>query len=128
MSGFITKSIFPFLLLLFLSSNLYSQNKKELQDKKKQLQQEINYTNKLLQETEKNKKTTINQLNQLIKKISSREALVLAMGQEISLINDSIANQEAHHKKKTFKEEFLDFLNKFELPFEEKYLFDWINE
>ena len=36
-----------------------------------------------------------------------------------------ILNQEKHHKKKTFKEEYLEFLRKFEAAYEEKYLFDW---
>ncbi len=38
-----------------------------------------------------------------------------------------ILNQEEHHKKKTFKEEYLDFLHKFEIEYNEKYLFDWID-
>lgn len=37
-----------------------------------------------------------------------------------------ILNQEAHHKKKTFREEYLDFLVKFEIEYDTKYLFDWI--
>lgn len=37
-----------------------------------------------------------------------------------------ILNQEDHHRKKTFKEEYQEFLRKFEIPFEEKYLFDFI--
>jgi putative transposase len=37
-----------------------------------------------------------------------------------------ILNQEAHHNKKTFKEEYLDFLKKFEIEYDEKYVFDWI--
>jgi putative transposase len=37
-----------------------------------------------------------------------------------------ILNQEEHHKKFTFKEEYLDFLKKFEVEYDEKYLFDWI--
>ena len=37
-----------------------------------------------------------------------------------------ILNQEKHHKNKTFKEEYLDFLHKFEIEYNEKYLFDWI--
>ena len=37
-----------------------------------------------------------------------------------------ILNQEEHHRKKTFKAEYTGFLKKFEIPFEEKYLFDWI--
>lgn len=36
-----------------------------------------------------------------------------------------ILNQEAHHQKRTFKEEYLDFLDKFEIPYEEKYLFEF---
>jgi REP element-mobilizing transposase RayT len=37
-----------------------------------------------------------------------------------------ILNQEEHHKKQTFKEEYLDFLHKFEIEFDNKYLFEWI--
>ena len=34
--------------------------------------------------------------------------------------------QEEHHKKTTFKEEYLDLLKKFEISFDGKYLFDFI--
>ena len=37
-----------------------------------------------------------------------------------------VLNQPEHHKKKTFKEEYLEFLTKFEIPYEEQYLFNWI--
>ena len=37
-----------------------------------------------------------------------------------------IVNQEEHHKKKTFKEEYLDFLRKFDIEYDEKYVFEWI--
>lgn len=37
-----------------------------------------------------------------------------------------ILNQEEHHKKQTFKEEYHSFLEKFEIEYDEKYLFDWI--
>ena len=39
-----------------------------------------------------------------------------------------ILNQEAHHQQRSFKEEYADFLEKFEIPFEERFLFDWIEE
>jgi REP element-mobilizing transposase RayT len=39
---------------------------------------------------------------------------------------DYVLIQPEHHKKKTFKEEYLEFLKKFEIPYEEKYLFNWI--
>lgn len=37
-----------------------------------------------------------------------------------------ILNQEEHHRKVTFREEYIDFLKKFEIDFDEKYLFEWI--
>ena len=37
-----------------------------------------------------------------------------------------IQNQETHHQKRSFKQEYLEFLKKFEIPFEEKYLFHFI--
>lgn len=35
-----------------------------------------------------------------------------------------IENQEEHHKRQKFKEEYLAFLEKFEVPFDERYIFD----
>jgi REP element-mobilizing transposase RayT len=37
-----------------------------------------------------------------------------------------VLHQPEHHKKKTFKEEYLEFLNKFEIRYEEQYLFEWM--
>jgi putative transposase len=34
-----------------------------------------------------------------------------------------IENQEKHHQKKSFMEEYLDFLQKFEVEYDEKYIF-----
>lgn len=36
-----------------------------------------------------------------------------------------IKNQRQHHKTKTFRNEYLELLSKFEIPFEEKYLFEF---
>ena len=36
-----------------------------------------------------------------------------------------IKNQDEHHRKKTFKEEYLTLLKKFNIDYNEKYLFDW---
>ncbi len=46
---------------------------------------------------------------------------------QIESVYQYIANQEEHHKKKTFKEEYLDFLQKFEIEYNEKYLFEWMD-
>jgi putative transposase len=46
---------------------------------------------------------------------------------QISRVYDYILEQEKHHKKKTFKQEYLAFLKKFEVEYDEKYLFEWYN-
>lgn len=43
----------------------------------------------------------------------------------IGRVYDYILNQESHHKKKTFKQEYLQFLKKFGVEYDEKYLFEW---
>ena len=45
---------------------------------------------------------------------------------QIEQVYNYILNQEQHHHKKTFKEEYVDFLQKFEIEYNEKYLFDWM--
>ena len=45
---------------------------------------------------------------------------------QVKGVYDYILNQEEHHVKKTFKEEYIDLLKKFEIQYDEKYLFDWI--
>ncbi|GAC1309206.1 MAG: hypothetical protein NVSMB24_24280 [Mucilaginibacter sp.] len=37
-----------------------------------------------------------------------------------------VLNQENHHQKKTFKQEYLNLLQKFEIAFEDRFLFDFI--
>ena len=44
----------------------------------------------------------------------------------IQNVYDYILNQEEHHRKKTFKEEYIDFLKQFEIEYNEKYLFEWM--
>jgi putative transposase len=34
-----------------------------------------------------------------------------------------VENQEEHHKLRTFREEYLDFLIKFDVPYDERYIF-----
>jgi len=42
---------------------------------------------------------------------------------QITAVINYIENQELHHKKKSFKEEYLNFLEKFEIDYEEKFIF-----
>ncbi len=44
----------------------------------------------------------------------------------IDNVYNYILNQEEHHKKKTFREEYVEFLQKFEIEYKDEYLFDWI--
>ncbi len=39
-----------------------------------------------------------------------------------------IENQKEHHKKRTFKEEYLAFLKAFEIEFKNEYLFQWLED
>ncbi len=45
---------------------------------------------------------------------------------QIDIVIKYILSQEEHHKKTTFREEYFDFLEKFEIDYDEKYLFEWI--
>jgi REP element-mobilizing transposase RayT len=45
---------------------------------------------------------------------------------QIETVYNYILNQEKHHNKQTFKDEYLDFLTKFEIEHDVKYLFEWI--
>ncbi len=44
---------------------------------------------------------------------------------QIDNVYNYILKQREHHKVKTFKEEYLNFLKKFNVQYNEKYLFDF---
>ena len=44
---------------------------------------------------------------------------------QISDVYNYIENQESHHKKRTFREEYIDILIKNEIEFEQQFLFDF---
>lgn len=46
---------------------------------------------------------------------------------QINHVCKYIFNQEKHHEKKTFKQEYLEMLERFEIDFDEKYLFDFLD-
>ena len=43
-------------------------------------------------------------------------------------IYNYILNQENHHKKMTFREEYIQFLKKFEIDYDERFLFDFLDD
>jgi putative transposase len=44
----------------------------------------------------------------------------------LSNVISYIQNQKEHHKKRSFKEEYVEFLREFQIEFKNEYLFDWI--
>jgi len=46
---------------------------------------------------------------------------------QISQVKAYIDNQYNHHKKRTFKDEYIALLKVFEIDYDETYLFDWID-
>lgn len=45
---------------------------------------------------------------------------------DVRNVYNYILNQEEHHRKKTFKEEYEGLLKEFSVEFNKKYLFEWI--
>lgn len=45
---------------------------------------------------------------------------------DVKNVYQYILNQEQHHQKKTFREEYIKLLEEFEIEYNEKYLFEWI--
>ncbi|MCF8361409.1 MAG: transposase [Prolixibacteraceae bacterium] len=45
----------------------------------------------------------------------------------VDYVINYIKNQQEHHKKISFIEEYLDFLKKFDIPYDERYVFKPIN-
>ncbi|MDR6967314.1 REP element-mobilizing transposase RayT [Flavobacterium arsenatis] len=83
----------------------------------------------LIRDIKNNSSKFINEQNWVQGKFSWQEgygAFSYAHSQ-IENVYQYILNQEEHHRKKSFKEEYLDFLQKFEIEHDEKYLFDWID-
>ena len=82
----------------------------------------------LIRDVKNNSSNFINERKFLKNKFSWQEgygAFSYAHSQ-IDNVYQYIENQEAHHKTKTFKEEYIEFLQKFEIEYDEKYLFTWL--
>jgi len=75
---------------IFVQTISFGQSRKQLEDKRKQTQREINITNDLLKKTQKDKSLTLNQLNILNKQISARQELINSIVSEIKILNSRI--------------------------------------
>ncbi len=92
-----TRFKYTFLLLLSfvltLNNSIFAQDKKsQLEARKAKIEQEINYTNKLLSETKKSKQASLNQLLLLNKKITQRQELINAINYEIGSLDKKIVH------------------------------------
>lgn len=43
---------------------------------------------------------------------------------QVDRVYKYIANQEQHHKKQSFRQEYISFLDKFKIPYDERFLFE----
>jgi septal ring factor EnvC (AmiA/AmiB activator) len=89
-----TLSFLCAVLFVLATQNAEAQSKKNLEHKKKQLQKEIQLTNKLLKETRKDKELSVDELLKLKSKINSRSNLIATMNAEIRLINKEIRSSK----------------------------------
>jgi murein hydrolase activator len=76
---------------VFSDMNCYAQSRKDLEQKRKQAQAQIQKTSKLLDETKEGKKKSYNQLLLLNKQISSRKDLISQIESEVKLLNQIIS-------------------------------------
>ena len=98
------KRLFFLLLLLGIAlptQTIVAQEKRtELENTKKQLEEEINLTNQLLEETKKSKMLSLNELNMLQAKIRKRQNLIATLQKQIQN-TDSRLQRTRNDLKKT---------------------------
>lgn len=92
------------LLILFwcfvgLTIGTSQETSKQLEAKRKQLEAEIEYTNKLISQTQKSKKLTVGELNLLNNRISRRNELLATLKKEIDLLDTKIQVNEQTVRK-----------------------------
>jgi len=82
----------------------------------------------LVRDIKNNSSTFINEKNWVQEKFKWQQGFgAFSYGHsQIDAVVKYIRNQEKHHAKKTFKEEYLDLLKKFNVEYDTKYLFEWI--
>lgn len=81
----------------------------------------------LIRDIKNNSSNFINDRKFLPKKFSWQQGYGVFSYSESNYgtVIDYIRNQKQHHKRKTFREEYVGFLDKFNINFEEKYLFEF---
>ena len=93
------------LFLFSVSAKPQQLSKKELEEKKKKIQQEIDYNKALLKDVKGQKNSTMIQVAIINNKIKVREELINTIGNEINEINGQISQTNAtiHAKEEELK-------------------------
>jgi hypothetical protein len=47
---------------------------------------------------------------------------------QIDAVINYISNQEVHHSQKSFKDEYIELLQKYKIDYNEKYVFEWVEK
>lgn len=83
---------------------------------------------KLMEQVKSGSSKWLNQKKYILGKFSWQDgygAFTYSKSQ-IDKVVKYIINQPEHHKKQSFRDEYLLLLQKFEVDYDEKYLFDWL--
>ena len=83
-----------FIVIIIVPIFCFSQNKDQLKEQKKAIENEISYTTSLLEKTKENKQASLQYISYLNKKISSQERLIQISNIELSLIKKQINKLE----------------------------------
>jgi hypothetical protein len=46
----------------------------------------------------------------------------------VDVVISYIDNQERHHSKRSFNQEYIELLKKYQVEYDEKYVFEWIED
>jgi putative transposase len=81
----------------------------------------------LVRDIKNNSSNFINEMNFTKQRFSWQEGYgaFSYSNSHVKNVYNYILNQEAHHQKKSFKQEYVDLLDRFEVNYDERYLFEW---
>ena len=84
----------------------------------------------LVRDIKNNSSTFINEKKWVRRKFNWQEGFgAFSYGHsQMDAVVKYIQNQEEHHARKTFKEEYLELLKRFHVDYDEKYLFKWVED
>ena len=120
-------------VLLFISCFLntsisYSQDRKDLEDQRKRISNEIAYANKLLSEVKKQGALTLDEISLLNKKISLRKKMIQTISRELRVLGNKINGNETKITELEYELAVLkkDYASLLELSYKTKNTQSWL--